>query len=283
MSIKVITEDDPESALRLEQYYSFEHFDPISGDVAPLKFPICTNIVFRARQLLKNRTREQLDYALASLNWMLTQINISSHNPILQLLVDLDKRQADGEEIDQSDYTLPTEMNTLNTCMQAFDIAGQELFPDAQWHEYFAVLALGKIDLAFEFNADPEKKEPSETQFLIRAGGLAVEAMEAVSAAETLGASEAERASLINEIKELSEKVSLRNKSAAIKKHEKTNILLGELVAFYDFGKFASYAQATHEFLKTIPEARVTHLAPTNRVRTLTEGLSSIKRGKRTL
>lgn len=281
MSMEILTYHDPDSANRVELYYSFDHFDPITGDVAPLKFSICTNIVFRARQLLKVRTREQLDYALATLNWMLTQINISSGNTIVNMLIELDKREAAGEEIGEDDFTLPTEVNTLNLCMETFDIEGQELLPNAKWHEYFAILAIGKIDLAFENKAELSTGDSTDEQLLLTTGSLLIEAMEAVRSAEVIKETEAKHAGLKEEVKELKEKVSLRNKTAAIKRHEKTSQLFLELVAFYDAGDYKTYTEATQKFLETIPEKRIEHLAPTNLFRTLCEGLSAIKRGKR--
>ena len=279
MSMEVIVEHDPDSAFRLDHYYSFVHFDPLAGDVAPLRIPIFSNIAFRSRQLLRHRTREQLDYGLATLNWMITQINISQHSPVINLLLELDNRAAFGEDIGKDDYTLPTEVNTLNRCMETFEVAGQENYPDAEWSEYFAILALAKIDLAFDF--DPESSEPEQEQFLLHVGGFGIEAMEAIRSGEMIKESDAVNKNLKNEIKELTERVSLRNKSAAIKRHEKTNQLLGELVAFYNVSDFSTYAEATHKFLESIPEERVAHLAPTNRLRTLSEGLSAIKHGKR--
>lgn len=276
-----IDEDDL-SVFDLISYYTFDRFNPLSGDIAPLRIPIFTNIVFRARQLIRHRTIEQLEYALLSLNWMLTQINKTAINPIIQMLIELDARQGQGEEIGKNDYTFPTEVNTLTRCMETFDIEGQELLPNVEWYEYFAILALAKVGLAFDFNADQTSNDPADEQFLIYAAGFAVEAMEAIRSAEMHKEAEIVMTNLKTTISnDIKEKVSLRNKNASIKRHEKTYLLYRELETFYDAGGYKSYKEATQDFLKSIPDERVQHLAPTNRLRTLSEALSAIKRGKR--
>ena len=80
---------------------------------------------------------------------------------------------------------------------------------------------------------------------------------------------------------EIKRDLNANKKKGALARHEKTSSLLRGLVEFYDGGGYTRYSDAVSDYLDSRPEKEYKHLAPTNRHRTLIEGLSAIKRGKR--
>ena len=116
----------------------------------------------RARELLKNRTRDQINYIIESLDWMLVEGNKTLYDHINKI-------------VDIKGEAFHDRVKVLRVYSEAFDIADQENLPNATWTDYFATLSLVTILEALHPNNFPDQSiEPS----------YPMEAMEAVSIAE---------------------------------------------------------------------------------------------------
>jgi hypothetical protein len=173
----------------------------------------------------------------------------------------------------------------LIRCHDRFDITGQPSLPNASWVDYFAVLALAYVNAACEelayrrsetrWNLNVDADARALAIFLM--GQYAVIAMEAVCVAESFRRQEiAEKRTAEKTETEHSEKISLRMQKAAIARHGPTNALISECHQLWLELKKRGGA-------KTIPEDRVSHLFPENRIYVLARGISQYEKGKRKL
>lgn len=220
----------------------FDHFDPLTGRPGRHCQAKAERVLYRARTLLTGRNREQIQYLLDSVNYMLAYVD-----PATSALADLDNREY--EDIDwgelnaqlttpaptseplsqqagspasiaqqhpQSWLLSPTE--ALEARRELFNIADQEDVPSAQWPEYFAALALG---LVAEAQQPPGWQGPAAdadalvTELRTRSyvAELLIDAMEAVTRAEMPSQPSRREAGAID----------LRQKRAAIIRHGTSN------------------------------------------------------------
>jgi hypothetical protein len=166
---------------------AFDKYTPLTEEL-PLDFPhsFLFNIVaVRARVLLKNRTYQDVRNALDSLIYMLEEGAKLEFKESVKAVDD--------------DYVL-THANALRLYMDDFDISEQELFANATWPEYFAVLSLANIGMAAEFQSKIDKIGGEDNvneidRHLISTGGqnlidYLLEAFEAATAGQFLYDSE---------------------------------------------------------------------------------------------
>jgi len=116
----------------------------------------------RARELLKTRSRAQINYIIESLDWMLKEGS--------KVLFDINMLQAENDEDAFSDR-----VKALKSYAEAFDISDQESLPNATWTDYFATLSLVTILEALH----PDNFSEPFTDY-----AYPMEAMEAVCIAE---------------------------------------------------------------------------------------------------
>ncbi len=237
----------------------------------------------RARAVLKERNRGEIDYAIESLDWMLEKGG--------DVLLD--------QAVKVADATGQTSVNRVRAMKQLvivdlFDISEQSALPGATWAEYFAALSIAYLleVLAYQrfgATADPRASdaigdthmEASWQRFLTH---NALESMEAVCYAECLRREAAVEANVSGaHAAKAKEQFTLQSQKGGIERHADTNRALTELVAFYQQGEFDNHAEAVRQFLEQAPEELVEHLKPTNRERTLYEGLNALLKGERKL
>ena len=164
----------------------FQQFNPIKGDLKG-PFPIILgDMVKRARNIVKGRTLEEIEYAVSTINYLLNKAEYSS----------------------EIKFFGPAQL--LLERIKEFDLSNQDSFPKAKWEEYFAILALAAIGELYWCY-----KEEDEITFATI--GLAVEAMEAltIAAASDLAIPELEDG--------LRKQISLRNRKNAILQHAVVN------------------------------------------------------------
>lgn len=152
----------------MSDYYIYkydESFDFFEGELPQHlnMYFIFGDQLIRARKLLTHRSREEINFIIESLDWML--------------------RQSGRLETEQSFIRRETEdiifinrVKALKLYSESFEITQQELLPDATWTDYFAVLSLVTILEALNPNNLIEKT------FLDHE--LPMEALEAVCLAE---------------------------------------------------------------------------------------------------
>ena len=137
---------------------SFANFNPLTGKVPShlkLTFGGITN---RARQIISNRTAEEIHYCLESLDWMLEK----GHELTAS-------QAAKTWDIDMDTKCYGSSAKALRLYANHFDIREQKSMPNAKLSEYFAVIALALVGDAknvevsssiYEyFGGDPEFEE----------------------------------------------------------------------------------------------------------------------------
>ncbi|MBT3047255.1 MAG: hypothetical protein KME53_09875 [Candidatus Thiodiazotropha sp. (ex Clathrolucina costata)] len=239
---------------------------------------IFDNILNRSRILLSSRSDSDVNAIAGDIEQILDEY--------YQLIED-----AFSEIWEKYGEVAPTRFSTpqlLRFCVGSIPIEERGVVKDPEWSEYFAVFALDHLARFLD-----EIKERADIFDDIYEGDYSCDLscmlifsdiQEALTMAESLD----EGARLSSEISQLlkakmSKKTSQQNKSAARRKHKKTNDLLRKLVPFYQNGDFKSMKEAVQAFLVDRPEIEYNHLVPTNRERTLYNGLSDVLNGRREL
>lgn len=191
-------------------FRSFTNFKPVKGAVPYRHFDQLSSITWRARNLLENRTDDQVEHLAVVIDDMIEDYFRDAKQEEIQRLKDEGKYEyLEGDEDgnytgirsgfeDELDY--PTAENTKEIDALAMvvgsyvDVFGDET-PDPQDHEYYAALALariGEVVNALEFEYDYktrkfEKRDPKksvDSYEYRRAAEKAIEALEAVMVGE---------------------------------------------------------------------------------------------------
>jgi len=241
----------------------------------PMTWDAHADVLRRAQLVLGDRTEEAIDAISAYCAKLLAE--------------HLDDIEEVTTEVWSAEGDLaPTRFSGVRALYIARDLvplAPPQEIADITWADLFATMALRQFTnflerLQRQYDTPERERQSVPVQILIPYG----DAVEAISLAEIL-ATDATHDSLIKAALKARfvQKQREQTQAASANRHTATTQLLRDLVAFFDNGDFDSYRQATAEFLEQTPAERFKHLAPTNRLRTLAEGLSAVKRGKRTL
>lgn len=187
----------------------FEVFDPKDGDVPSYPFNHLASIALRARRLLSYRSREQIITAANNIDWIIVDYF--------------------SKDITLPDTEITSEVTALKEAISSYALDDDTDIPNAKEREYFAVLALWRIEDSLEWI------ELKHQHSLSLAGDAALDAMDAVCYAEYLEIvdlisshfqsstsrfEEELRLSVDKEVEEKTkQKISLNSKKNAIKRH----------------------------------------------------------------
>lgn len=267
----------------------FEYFHPIEGECPNTFSSNGSDIIARARELLKNRSLKELKATMELINWMIAQsksISVPLHNRFEEEAIKIDalvENESKQEEViknnlyERNDRTFTY---LLKTYLAKYELPKDDEIPKILVSEIFATLALSLIDKA----VDDEKYYQSwvmndsidslhQYRILTHSAYWLIEAMDALSTAEAFEFADGIKL-------EIKEKLSKSNSKASRKRHAKTNIAILEIEKRYLTGKYKSMRNAVQIYCEENPE-KVSHLASYNCIRTLTEGLSSHLKGQR--
>lgn len=254
--------------------FTFEAFDPIEGippDTVAGKF---WPIAYRARAILKNRSRQEIIAATDTISWLrFSDIAWEWQHKETEALVNSVNRTGNYDENFIGPYG--ADVSLLNYAMERISLDGlNEAIPDLSWPELFAALTLGMIDRAAEWERrEPDHVEQNTNVYHWWHGVFAIEAMEAVCIAEGL---------LKQEKSQIERKKAISNarQRAALKRHQKTNDLKREFIHFCATGNFKSDADAARRFLGALDSDKKQLLAPSNAINTLLRALRADRKGK---
>lgn len=141
----------------------------------------------RAREILKNRSRDEITSGFKSLNSMLDLAGLKLEEEARNLL------QNKGKEVAYLSRT-----KSLITLQFGFDIDHEKSFINATWYEYFALLSLLHIVEIYYIKSSEEKEPDGLSKFELEIYNFSkneiprlitefsVESMEAISQAESL-------------------------------------------------------------------------------------------------
>jgi hypothetical protein len=142
------------------QFYPSFNFNYPLDKRTPKWFPNQSKEILKeVNSILKNRTKEEIEYAFLTINWIRKRTNIELSTNINHF--------KGNEELefnpDFGNYRRKTNCSPskhLKRELKTIDITGQKHFPKATFSEYFAVLALALISELFnESNFSVDAKE----------------------------------------------------------------------------------------------------------------------------
>lgn len=140
---------------------SFDFFDDEIQENDKLYFSLGDQLN-RARSILQGRSREQIEYIIESLDWMLRESS--------QLEFEASMSRLENEE-----SVFITRVKAFKLFSENYDITNQPNLPNASWADYFATLSLITI---------LEAIHPENYEYSISNLDFPLEALEAVCIAE---------------------------------------------------------------------------------------------------
>lgn len=256
---------------------TFEHLDPLTGSAPTTLSQYGDHILKRARALLKRRSSQEIGEILAFINWI-TDLEEIRNFALDRLLLEVEADENDTEPPAYiGDYS--TTSFKINLYKSKYGNTNDSI-ENMNWHEVYATLAIALLneglddEIYFDQEWLADKGEwIHDWRILDHVSTWIIEATEAIAIAEGLY-------NLNNQLSTSQNALSKRNFKAAIEKHRKTNSAILEIEKLMSSGKHKSMRNLVHIFCENNPD-KVKHLAPYNRVRTLTEGLSNHLKGKR--
>lgn len=261
--------------------FCFQQVDPKIGEYPPVTSKLGQGIVDRARRVLAARSREELNSLLSLVNFFLEHLNpkgLLTYESLV-LRAQIVDAEASGSSLPAKTLDdLPAtdcEVSLLFWGLDQLELFSPSETQPPTWSELFAVLALGLLDSAAEeekyYSSWADKDEWIHEYRLLRHVGYWTQQGErAIAISETLVWADS------RESKRRQDQAAAKTKQsqlAAFKRHEKTEKAVLELTRFFQSGRFPSMRSAVAQFCEE-KKSVVEHLAPSNRIRTLTEHLS---------
>jgi len=259
----------------------FEYFHPLSGN-RPDTFPeYGADIIVRARDLVKNRTVDELHSIIDVINWLIENSPVHEEAEArLDKLIEESDGIENGENINLPQRDTGTSTYAVKAFQAKFELPSIDKAPNLLWSEIFATLALSLVDKAIDdehyyknWKHDDAADWMYEWRILSHASYWLIEAMDAVSTGDGFRNTEAQEAAA-------KKKISDRNTAAAIQRHAKTNAAVLALEKFISEGNYKSMRNAAQIFCEKFPD-KVAHLISYNYVRTLCDALSNHQKGQR--
>lgn len=267
--------------------YGFQYVDPLTGEFPGVTSRLAPLIPKRMRRLLAHRSREDLDRLILLVNTVLEEIN--PNGKLIAERLTIEANIFEGVEqrlLEKMLAHLPDsdeDVDILLWGIERVDLASLADDPAVEWYELFAVLALALLNVAADdeqyYGKWPDVDEwVHDWRILDHLCDWTHYAERAAAFAEALnwGRLQAAKRQPLEEQVQQEHKAILgqRNRLAALKRHEPTARATLELTKFYRENDFPSRRAAASRFCKDFPEL-VKHLQPDNRVRTLTNRLST--------
>lgn len=271
-------------------YYGFKYLHPIKGQAPNTLSVYGEDVLLRARALLSGWTVTQLRGALKVVNWV-------ADGPLVRdwEWSRLGAQVGAAEVVTDNGPVVPClpaasrpssfDLANIRACQHRIDLSGYPEIPKLSWATFYAVLAMGLVDKACDdeqyFGSWPQQELldwQHEWRVLDHVAPWLIEAVEAVTLAEAHALQEvAFQQAHSQAVNQEKKRLSARNVQAAIQRHAKTGKAAELLYDFYRTGQYKSVRQAVQLFCEQQTEV-VAHLAPTNRLRTLSERLGKLLR-----
>jgi hypothetical protein len=179
-------------------YARDEDFDLVCGSLPAYLHVLLGDQLERARAILHIRSREEIAYAIGSLDWILREASGVLFEEVTRRL-------------ETQDHAFVNRAKVLHVLSRDIDISAQTALPNATWAEYFAAFTLAligellyavKTALAIqsrngETDTTQRQIDREMEQNQVRLGfGYAIEAMEAIGYAERFQAEDTLRRGL---------------------------------------------------------------------------------------
>jgi len=243
----------------MSERYIFQDDDP-----KDMPFPVYHQIMFHqstwtAQEILKDRSPEEIILTVKDIDIYLNE-NSRFHNP--KLFINNPEYKVNKDELGST--TGREGFIFLVRLFKENDKTPFKHIKDATWSELFAIYTLGTIAYA---NRELEQMEDhadfNREDYLFEiAGNYVTEAVEASTVADFLydkasPLSFVDKAAINQKAESIAkDKIKAQNKKAAQSRHQPTNQLKLEFIAFYQSSTFNSKRQAAREFYESLPENR---------------------------
>lgn len=244
--------------------FGLDEVHPLEGEFPPITADEVSGLPERMRRILKDCSLEELDRLMFMVNEMLaSDAALSEDRAAIERMIEIEEAGESGEQV-----TSPppgSEARPLIVCMDHFEL------PTSEWSKAFAVFSLSLLNEAAQTEnalAATLKDPETDWKLLYRITPWTTAAVEAGAYAEVI-----HRAGTSNTSGD-TRKISIQHQIAGKQRHAKTHRAIRDLKKRYINGDYPSLAAAVRDFCKAEPD-KVSHLAPTNRERTLREGLSN--------
>lgn len=266
----------------------FSYFSPHSGEMPEFTARHQIGILERSRLLLRNRSPQECQEIVDILNLILDQTTAEDIELVFANLEMLAEKFNEGETFDLGDEAdFEDESKLLCRATERYVLSDLSSMPDLAWHELFAALAISLLNVAADDELNLTRNSPEidaslELLILSRITHWIKDAERAVTYGKALNWGLQQATLRINSIEAaITTSVQDRARIAAKKRHIPTYNATLALARFFQEGDFPSQIEAVRAFCNKHPEL-VSHLAPTNRHRTLREGLSKQLNRRRT-
>jgi len=231
----------------MQYYFNFNQFNPKTGKIHKLYYVNCKYIILKAREILIKRKKDELIFAIATINYLLMSSEI---NYFKEKIIYSDKNNIE----DKYKQYIITPALLLNYSRNYFNIENQKEFRNASWTEYFAVLSLALIS---EINNLVNiKRESNNSDYIYEyAGQLIGDATEAICWAERI---EAEKFVKKSPSEQADKIISLKKQRAAIIGHQKEAEFKRKYIDYYLSGTWKTFTECLNSFLmhhrKEVPD-----------------------------
>jgi hypothetical protein len=238
------------------QYYPSFNFNYPLNKRTPKWFPKQSKEILKeVNSILKYRTKEEIEYAFLTINWIRERTNIELSTNINHFKGD------EGLEFnpDFGNYRRKTNCSPskhLKRELKTIDITGQKHFPNATFSEYLAVLALALIselfnELNFSDSKTTKDKKDREIEDLKTAGSILIDAKEAIGLSEKFSKFPPQKEIVEKEANKL---ISLRHQENAIKGNLAKRKIGDSFLRFRQSKEFPSDISAINQFMETLPD-----------------------------
>lgn len=237
--------------------HRFEHFDPLVGELPDPYAVIFFEVVYRARNLLKGRTSEQIKQGALVINRIQRDPNFV--DPMYQAFEQEPiKTRMFGRAIEA--IRSSNDVEALYQNIGNILLAEHQEFPNAQWHELFAVLALSYAEKVCSelhnqatWPSNHFLPKPTDSQVNDTAQEYLGLAMQALVYAESLSSQEATLKRIISD----------QMKKAVNKRHAKTDPFKNDVLRLY-FEKYShcSNREAASRVLKELTDTGIIRVEP---------------------
>lgn len=253
--------------------FGFHYVDPLTGNFDGETYNQSVGIPERMRPILRDQDRPSLDRLIFQINQLLDDQETALKD--LQRVAELHDKQdsapLSGEEQQELDVL---QAQNLSDVQQLFRRSERLELEGMPWSALFAAFALALLNAAVEAERyyagwGDKSSRIHEWRVLFNVTTFTNMAHEASAFAQAFA-----RAAHLKSTEEqnFKQRLSRSNQEAAYKRHAPTQQAILAGIKLFLEGQHPTYVAAAQALCETQPDL-VRHLAPTNRLRTLAEGI----------
>jgi len=243
---------------------AFKYFGINENDIPILKRTDCEYILEKAQKIVAHRSQNEIASSIKTIH----RFHQDSEHFFLT------------NNIPNNKKVIYSSTLVLKNFMGKFDLTTLPSFPNATWHECFALLAIALIENACQKplhwkneTLSEKEKEYEQRDFV---SDLLIEATEAIDMTNTLLEVEHEHQHGI-------ERISQQSRDAVLTRHDESRKLKCRFVKYFEENNLTNQTKAAKDFYHGLSkEEKIYKYDENNKhaIRTLTKGLRDYRKGK---